>query len=136
MSWDIFVQDLPSDAKCLADIAPDFRPAPIGKREEIIDGIIATVPTVDFSNPCWGLIDGSGWSIEVSIGPEEECRSFAFHIRGGDGASAVVAAILQRLNLRALDSETGEFFVAGTEAIDSFRRWQRYRDGLTNPPNG
>jgi hypothetical protein len=136
MSWDILVQDLPPDAKSVAEIPAHFRPAPIGKRLEIIDSITAVVPTADFSDPCWGLIIGNGWSIEVNIGPEEECRSFAFHVRGrGDAAVGVVAAVLHRLNLRALDSQTGKFFVPGNEAIDSYRKWQKYRDDVTTRNN-
>jgi hypothetical protein len=135
MSRDIFVQDLPLEAKCVADIPSDFRPVPVGKRTEIINCISGVVPTADFSDPSWGLIDGNDWSIEVNLGPDEECRSFAFHVRGGDAAAGVVAAILQKLNLRALDSQTGEFFVAGHEAIESFGRWKKYRDDLTTRKN-
>lgn len=47
-------------------------------------------------------------------------------------AVGVVAAILQQLKLRALDSQTGDFFVAGAEAIDSFRKWRAYHDHATN----
>ena len=135
MSWDLFVQDLPSEAKRVADIPSEFRPSLIGKRSEIIDGIISIIPTADFSDPSWGQIDGQGWSIEVNLGPEEKCRGFALHVRGGDAAVGAVAAILQRLNLRALDSQTGEFFVADESAVESFRQWKKYRDHVitSNP---
>jgi hypothetical protein len=79
------------------------------------------------------LISHSGaanWTIEVNLGPEETCQSFAFHVRGGDTAVGVVAAILQRLNLRALDSQTEGFFVADESALESFRRWKQYRDDV------
>jgi len=132
MSWDIFVQDLPPDAKSVADIPSGFRPESIGKRSMIIEGIKELVPTADFSDPTWGLIDGEDWSIEISIRPEEDCRGFVFHVRGGDAAAGTVAAILQHLQLRALDSQTGGFFVAGADAVESFRKWRIYRDKLTN----
>ena len=131
MSWDIFVQDLPSEAKRVTDIPSSFRPSHIGKRSEIIDSITSVIPTADFSDPSWGLIDGQDWSIEVDLGQEEDCRGFVFHVRGGDVAVGAVAAILRRLNLRALDSQTGEFFVAGESATESFRQWKRYRDEVT-----
>jgi hypothetical protein len=135
MSWDIFVQDLPPDAKSVADIPADFKPASIGKRSMIIERIKEVVPTANFSDPSWGLIDGDGWSIEINIGANEDCDGFAFHIRGADAAVGVVAAILQHLKLRALDSQTGDFFVAGAEAIDSFGKWRAYRDHATNNNN-
>ena len=66
-----------------------------------------------FSDPSWGLIDANDWSVELNMGRAEECDGFVFHVRGGEDAVGVVAAILQQLDLRALDSQTGEFFVAG-----------------------
>lgn len=131
MSWDIFVQDLPAAAKSVADIRADFRPASIGKRSELVEKIKEVVPTADFSDPSRGLIDGDGWSIEVSI-TSEDCRGFALHVRGKDAAVGAVAEILQHLNFRALDSETGEFFVAGAEAIEAFRSWRKYRYTVMN----
>jgi hypothetical protein len=132
MSWDIFVQDLPADARSVDDIPSDFRPAPIGKRSTLIEKIKEVVPIADFSDPSWGRIDGDGWSIEVNMGNEEDCSSFALHIRGGDTAVGVVAEILQHLRLRALDTQAGGFFTADAGAIDSFRKWRAYRDQICN----
>ncbi|HEU5232272.1 MAG TPA: hypothetical protein VFU50_05390 [Terriglobales bacterium] len=131
MSWDIFVQDFPANAKTVAEIPSDFKPASIGNRTIIIEKIKDIVPSADFSNPAYGVIDGIGWSIEVSI-PEEECKGFAFHVRGGDTAVGVVAAILQCLRLRALDAQTGKFFEAGPPALDSFYAWRDYRDRVVD----
>ena len=98
----------------------------------VIEQIKTVAPLADFSNPSWGTIDSDGWSIEVSIGLEEECNGFAFHVRGGDAAVGVIAAILQRLQLRAIDSETGDFFIAGPKAIEAFGKWRSYRDQILN----
>jgi hypothetical protein len=135
MSWDIFVLDLPSEAKTVADIPSNFRPSLIGKRSEIIDGIIDVMPTADFSDPSWGFIKGQDWSLEVNLGQKEDCDGFALRVRGGDAAVGAVAAILRRLNLRAFDAQTGEFFAAGESAIESFRQWRKYRDRVirSNP---
>lgn len=135
MSWDVFVQDLPQEAKNAEDIPSDFRPAPIGKRSVIIERIREVLPTADFSDPAWGRIDGDDWSIEVNIGVQEECNGFALQIRGGDAAVGAVEAILQRLHLRALDTQTGNFFKAGPESIDSFRKWRAYRDQCLKTEN-
>jgi hypothetical protein len=132
MSWDIFVQDFPDGARSLDEIPDDFTPASIGKRSAIVEQIKAVAPNANFSNPTWGTIEGEDWSIEVNIGPEEDCRNFAFHVRGEDAAVGVIATILQRLNLRAVDSESGGFFAAGPEAIEAFRRWRSYSDQVTN----
>jgi hypothetical protein len=132
MSYDIFVQDLPPNAKTLEDIPADFKPASIGKRAHIIEKIQEVVPTTDFSDPAWGRIRGDDWSIEINIGHEENCSGLAFHVRGGDLSLGIVEAILRALNLRGLDPQAGGFFVARAEAIDSFRRWRAYRDQIVN----
>jgi hypothetical protein len=72
----------------------------------------------------------------VNIGTKDDCDGFAFQIRGQDAAVGAVAAILQHLKLRALDSQTGDFFVAGAEANDSFRKWRTYRNHVTNSNDG
>jgi len=130
MSWDIYVQDLPSEAEFVADIPTGFRPSLIGTRSEIIEAIVGVIPSADFSDPSWGRIEGKDWSIEVNLGQEDVCRGFALHVRGEETAVGAVAAILGRLNLRALDSQTGEFFVAGESAVESFQRWKAYRNDV------
>jgi hypothetical protein len=132
MSYDLFVQNLPPDAKTLEDIPSDFKPASIGERSLIIEKIKVAVPDADFSDPSWGRIQGDDWSIEINMGANEHCSGFAIHIRGGAGAFGVVEAILQALKLRALDPQAGGFFVAGPEATDSFNRWRAYRDQVVN----
>ena len=122
------VQDLPKDAKSVADIPADFEPSLIGMRSKLIEQIREILPLADFADPSWGRIESGDWSIEVNLGGDEECRGFALHVRGGNEAAGAVAAILGHLNLRALDSRTGEFFVAGAEAVESFERWRAFRN--------
>jgi hypothetical protein len=133
MSWDIFVQDFPSSAKTVEEIPDDYKPPVIGKRSEIIDRIVEIVPIVDFSDPSWGVIEGRDWSIEVNIGSHEACEGFVLHVRGGDAAAGAVGVILEQLGLRAIDSQSGRFFVAGEEAVRSFREWKRYRNDIVEP---
>jgi len=125
MSWDVLVQDLPTDAKKVADIPDDFRPSPLGRRSDLIRNIQAVVPFADFSDPSWGLIDGDDFSIEVSLGESDTVESFSFRVRGSDMGAAVVAEILGSLKLRALDTTTGEFFDPETAAV-SLGKWRKY----------
>jgi hypothetical protein len=136
LSWDLFALDFPRSAKTVAEIPPDFKPSPIGKRAAIIEQIQEVAPGADFSDPSWGRIAGEHWSIEVNLGKNEDCDSFTLHVRGGDAAIGVVEAILQRLNLRAIDSQTGEFFAASPEALESFRRWREFRDQVVGNERG
>ncbi len=130
MSYDIFVQDIPSSVQCVEDVPEDFCPESVGRRSEIAAVITAVAPEVDFSDPSWGIIEGGGWSIEVSLGQEEEVLGFAFHLRGsGEEPLSVIAEILRRLKLRAFapGSDTG-LFEPGPDVSGAFQKWQRYRD--------
>jgi hypothetical protein len=69
----------------------------------------------------------------VNLGPEEECHSFALHVRGGDAAVGAVAAILRWLNLRALDPKRANFLLRMKNSIESSQRWKKYRDDVTRP---
>jgi hypothetical protein len=128
MSWDIFAMDTPPGVQSVSEIPDDFRPRSLGSRSAVISKIQQIVPTADFSDPLWGLIDGDDWSIEVNLGKDEDCDGFALHVRGGEAAVGAVASILDGLGIRAIDAQTGEFFVSGPSAIESFRKWTAYRD--------
>lgn len=128
VSWDILVLNLPLGAKTPDDIADGFEPGSIGRCSDIVAKIKEVVPTADFSDPSWGLIETDQFSLDVSIDADGECEGFAIHIRDGDMAPGVVAAILERLNLRAIDTRSGGFFEADPGAIEGFRQW-RARQG-------
>ena len=126
MSWDIYVQDLP-DVGVLNEIPDEFVPRSIGPRSMIIAKIIERIPHADFTQPAWGLIEGPDWSIEVNLGDEEECQGFALHVRGGEGVVAAIQAIVECLEVRAIDMQTSEFFDVET-ATASLAQWRAYRD--------
>ena len=131
MSWDIFVQDIPADATTVEDIPADFVPAPVGQRSHIIESIRKVAPFADFSDPAWGVIDGDDFSIEVSLGPNENVKDFAFHVRGGDIAAGVVSDLLRHLGLRAFDSGTGDIF-DHERASTGLKQWHTYLQRVPN----
>ena len=125
MSWDIFVQDWPTNARTVDEIPDEYVPAAVGKRSAIIERIKQVVPFAVFDDPAWGHIRGDGFSIEINLGRDEEVMGFAFHVRGGDPAVGIIADILDHLGLRAV--EGGHFFDRN-QAVDSLRHWRSYRD--------
>jgi hypothetical protein len=127
MSFDVFVQDLPRDARTLADIPEGYKPQPLGRRADILAGILRVAPQADFSDPTWGRIGGSGYSIEVNLGPDDPVQGFAFHVRGGMEALLVVASILEELRVRALAPGTDSGFFELSELGIAYSQWQAYR---------
>jgi hypothetical protein len=133
VSWDILIVDLPRDAQTVSGLPNDFKPRPLGSRRDLITAILSAAPTADFSDPAWGQILAKDFTIEVSMGKAEQTASVMLHVRGGQGAVALIAKILDRLNARALDIQTGEIFQE-TTAATSFATWRAYRDRVINQP--
>jgi hypothetical protein len=133
MSFDIFVQDIPLEAKSVEDIPDDFAPQPIGARSRVVAAIRKVAPEVTFARPEWGTIDGEGFSIEVSLGLDDPVMGFAFHLRGGEEGLFLVADILAELGVRAFapGTEAGLFEV--DRAGEAFSRWRSYRDRVAQP---
>jgi hypothetical protein len=127
MSWDISIQDLPREAKSVADIPNDYRPSELGTRSEMISRIQQILPEADFSDPSWGILDHAEFSIEFSMGSAETCRGIMLHVRGGGSAVATIERLLDKLKLRAIDCQAGDFF-SSQAAEASFGQWQAYRD--------
>jgi len=124
MSWDISIQDLPRNAHRVQDIPHDYQPKPLGPREEVIRRILEVVPDVNFSDPSWGLLDDP--CIEFNMGRDETCDSFMLHVRSSNAVD-LIARLLDHLQLRGLDCQTGDFFsVEAAEA--SFGDWKAFRD--------
>src|SRR5215469_7754824 len=129
MSWDIFVSNFPADAKTVDEVPDDFAGKPIGTRHEIITRIREIAPTAVFPDKSWGQIEGPGVNVEVRLGDHEIVRDFAFHIRGSEASAACVADILRHLKLRAVDSQSGEFFDLN-RAPDGVEKWKVCREQI------
>ena len=124
--------DLPRDAPSVAEISPDFQPGPLGPRDEVIRRIQAFLPDADFSDPTWGRLESPDFTIEFNMGKEEICDSFALRVHGGGDVMAIIARLLQHLQLRGVDCQTGQFFSI-EEGERSFGAWQEYRDRVIGP---
>ncbi len=128
MSWDVLIQDLPGGVERVADIPEDFRPSKLGSRAELIAAIRVVLPAANFSNPAWGTLDEADYSIEFSVGEDEEVGSIMLHVRGGDAAAAAIDKLLTHLGRRALDCGAGEFFEFDGQSAEDLRRWRAQRD--------
>jgi hypothetical protein len=132
MSWDVFVQDLPKNARSVEDIPQDFRPNPILPRSRIFEVFKEVAPFTDFSDPNWWRVQCDVFSIEVNINAEDPSCGFTLHIRGSGEAAGFVSEILQRLGVRALDSSSDTGLFDFEKSNESFRKWQAYRDYVAN----
>ncbi|MBV9509067.1 MAG: hypothetical protein JO303_02150 [Caulobacteraceae bacterium] len=109
MSWDLYVFDLPRELGSL-DSLPRGGAEGLGRRAEIIGRILEAAPDADFSDPSWGVLQGHDWSVEINLGGKRRVGCIGFHLRGGDGAAAMLEVIGRRLNLRICDMRNGGLF--------------------------
>ncbi|WP_430965274.1 hypothetical protein [Spongiimicrobium sp. 2-473A-2-J] len=128
MSWDLYVQDW-GGFDSLEQIPDDFEPQSIGKRSEIIDSIKKVEPTVDFSNPSWGILENECFSITFNMGDSEALNGFVMHIKGSELAIPCIGNILDRLNLKAADGSTPDFFDV-QKSKEGMSKWIEYRNSI------
>ncbi len=131
MSWDIFIQHFPASARRVAEIPDTYAAAPIGRRAEIITKLRDAVPSADFSDPTWGVLDTGSYRIEFGLGDDDPLYGITLHVRGSDEVVVShIVSVLEALKLRAIDSWTGEFFDPQV-APQSLARWRSYiEDGV------
>jgi hypothetical protein len=128
MSYDICAMDLPRGISSVDRLPEGFEPQPLGARADLVARIGEVVADADFSDPAWGLIERHTFVIEVNMGRDDPVESITFHVRGtGDEALALVARVLEHLDLRAVDVQSGDLFAAPS-AGQSFKAWQEFRD--------
>lgn len=126
MSFDIFVQDLPADAKTIDDIPDSFLPAPIGPRKRVLDAIRRAIPDVVFDDAGWANIESVTYSLEIHIDDADPTVAFALYLRRGEAALDVVAQILHELDCRALVPGTASGFFEPGEAREAYAQWRHW----------
>lgn len=127
MSWDVFVQNLPGDARRVKDIPDDYQPEPLGMRSAIIEKISHVLPDVDFTDPTWGKLVRDDFSIEINMLDDDIITAITLHVQGSAAAVYAVTQVIDAVGGRGLDSWTGELFDP-TVGVHSLRRWQAYVD--------
>ena len=111
MSWDIFIQDLP-DVPSIGDVPPDFRPRPIGDREQLVARVREAIPYIDRVDNDWLFAKGDDIDISIQLHMEDatQVRYMVAHVHGGEQSAACIGALLRHLGLRGHDTATGELF--------------------------
>lgn len=110
MSWEIFIHDLP-DVPSIHDVPKGHVPGNIGSRAELEKRIHEVVPYAETQDEwMFARRPGIDLSIQFHNGPDGLVRYILVHVHEGEQSASCVAAIVQHLGLRAIDTATGEFF--------------------------
>jgi hypothetical protein len=129
MSWDVFIQDLPPDARSVKDIPDEFHAQSLGRRDDVVGRIRSVFPDADFSDPAWGRLQKEGYSVDISVGDNEDVTGVTLHVRGSDEAVGAVISLIDAIGGRGVDSWTGELFDQAI-ALHSIRRWRAYLEEI------
>lgn len=111
MSWEIFIQDLPNVDRA-ALIPLDFKPRPLGDRDAFVARILEVLPRAERQDSDWLFVRSSDidLSIQLHLDEDKQLRYIVVHVHGGSQSAAAVAALLRHVDLRAIDTATGELF--------------------------
>ena len=125
MSWDVILMNLgglqPPKEEAL-------RPFPMGTAEHVRASISHSMPSVDWSDPAWGILDREQWSIEFNLGPEPIIEGVMLHVRGGGDPVPEICRLCRENSWEALDCSTGEFLDLAAPARDGWEGFKRFRD--------
>lgn len=114
MSRDVLLLRLPDDVTSMHELPDDYSPEPLGRQGEVLAAATRAVPEVDLSDPTWGDLSGSAWSIEFGIGSEDPVDSIMLHIRGsGDDVLGPVLRLAEALRCKVLDLAEGDLISLG-----------------------
>jgi hypothetical protein len=130
MSWDVLIQDF-GDYKQISDIPNDFQPKSIGNKSDIIAKIKETFPDVRISDSSWLILEYETFSIEFNIGDGDKVDSMMLHVRSDEsGTINELLGLFETLNVRAVDTSTGEFIENKQNIKKGLLQWKEFRDSI------
>jgi hypothetical protein len=137
LSWDVLLYSAdgtPESLRALEDAvnSADTGLPVIGEAPQLRRSISECAPSVDWSDPTWGILEGEGFSIEFNMGRENSIRDIMLHVRGAGDPISVIVAICKRLRCRALDTITSQCLDLATPSDKGWRDFQDYRDKVLN----
>ncbi len=130
MAWDIIIRDLPTRLVRTADVPKDFMAAPIGDRDYILAKIREVVPNLEIISDQVFVLKCKefyivGWLFRVPNSPSD-LDSILLEVKTGGKCVSVIADILEKTNLRAVDtlSESGIF--DRVESAVAYSNYKKY----------
>jgi len=128
MSWDILFYAANEPPPPVAQMPGDWKGQPLGSLKDVRAKISSSLPTVDWSDPTWGIFEGVGYSYEFNVGKKEPCDSFGVHIRGTGDAVGPLVKLAQSCGWYVLDISQGEWLHHCASEQAGWERFQAYRD--------
>jgi hypothetical protein len=133
VSFDVFFQSFPRNAKTLDEVPDHFAPAPLGSLANVRALLKSALPNMRLAQDGAGVVDADSFSAEIIMGDDDPCEGFMVSLRGGPGGAAIVDAICNVTGFRAVAPGVDRIITSGDEIGESFAGWRKYRDSVVRP---
>jgi len=127
MSWDVMLMNVSPTIVTGDDFPEDFT-SELGPRAQVLSRMTAILPSLDLTDPTWGILDGDDFFIEFNIGDRDPVDVMTLHIRGGNGVISVIQRICEHTGWRAFDTSTGDFIDFTANPAEGLHQWRASRD--------
>ncbi len=128
MSWDVYVMKCAEPPPLVAELRTNFATDLMGSAEEIRAAISMVLPSVDWSDPSWGVYDGDGFSFEFCLGRKPLIEFFSILVRGSGNPIALLLELASRNAWYMMDIQTPEWLHHSPDVSASWRSFQEWRD--------
>ncbi len=107
MSWDVILMNVPSNIESGTEFEEDL--PELGSKTKVLSILSNALPSINLSDPAWGILDGDNFSIEFNMGDDDPVHTIMLHVRGSDDVTGVIDRICQHSGWRAFDTTVGDF---------------------------
>jgi len=133
MGWDLTVINVVDGSRSIDELSESSVEA-LGTKETITDRLMAVFPGIDASNSEWLALRGEHYSLEFSLGSDDEISSFMIHVHGDDEQAVnAVATLCRHTGWSVLDAAIGDLIdFRDNHAQDGYLKWRSYKHHVQN----
>jgi len=113
-------------------ITGDMKVPPLGDADFVRAQISKSLPKVNWSNPAWGVLEGTGWSIEFNHRKSGLAESIMLHVRGGGDPISAIIKLCKDTGWVAFDAQKGELIDLKNPSDKSWKEFQGFRAQISN----
>ncbi|MCP5537316.1 MAG: hypothetical protein H7A51_13930 [Akkermansiaceae bacterium] len=135
MSWDISVYASSKAPQPVEQMPDDWTGDTLGTNREVRALISGCFPSVDWSDPFWGILRTDEYSLEFNMGRSAQVDSsdgFMIHVRGGGDAVAAMCALSVDTGWYLLDCSQSEWLHHCDDKEVGWKGFQQYRDHVAS----
>jgi hypothetical protein len=136
MSWDVLLYSADGTPGTLAALQEgDGVDLPVmGDAPAVRRALSVALPEVDWSDPGWGRLEGTGFSIEFNVDREGPVTHVMLHVRGEGDPVTLIVALCKANTWRALDTVTGVCLDLENPSRKGWNDFCAYRDKVIDKP--